>query len=134
MQCDGSKQSPFSTSQTTNARGEALALRRGQIVTVAVAGDYGKPRPAVIIQSDAFPQTHPPVILCQMTSTLADAPDYRVTAGPSAENRLNRTSQIMVDKPVTARRERIRDAIGQLKPDEMRSLGKALAFVIGLGD
>ena len=27
-------------------------MRRGDILTVAAPGDYGKPRPAVLIQSD----------------------------------------------------------------------------------
>lgn len=29
-------------------------MRRGDIVTIALQGDYGKPRPALIIQSDLF--------------------------------------------------------------------------------
>lgn len=29
-------------------------MKRGDLVTVATSGDYGKPRPALVIQSDAF--------------------------------------------------------------------------------
>ena len=45
---------------------------RGDVVTVAAAGDYGKPRPAVIVQSDAFPPNHASVVICQMTSELVE--------------------------------------------------------------
>lgn len=65
-----------------------MTIRRGDVVTVAAPGDYGKPRPAVIVQSDAFPDAHASVIVCQMTSSVADAPDFRVTLEPSAANGL----------------------------------------------
>ncbi|MYD87803.1 MAG: type II toxin-antitoxin system PemK/MazF family toxin, partial [Acidobacteria bacterium] len=47
-----------------------MHLRRGDVVTVAASGDFGKPRPAVVVQSDVFPHEHASVIVCQMTSTL----------------------------------------------------------------
>jgi mRNA interferase MazF len=78
-------------------------MKRGDIVTVAATGDYGKPRPAVIIQTDALPERHASVILCQMTSDLAEAPDLRVTIEPHAANGLRVRSQIMADKPSTPR-------------------------------
>ena len=109
-------------------------MRRGDIVTVAAAGDYGKPRPAVIVQSDAFPETHASVVVCQMTTELADAPDFRVTIDPSPGNGLRTKSQVMADKPATIRRERIGRLIGRLTADEVARLDVALAFVIGLAD
>jgi mRNA interferase MazF len=109
-------------------------MRRGDVVTVAASGDYGKPRPAVIVQTDAFPDSHASVVICQMTSDLADAPDFRVTIEPSEANGLRLRSQIMADKPVTVRRERIGPTIGRLSGDDMRQLNAALAFVIGLAD
>ncbi len=109
-------------------------MRRGDVVTVAAAGDYGKPRPAVIVQSDAFPENHASVVVCQLTSELADAPDFRVTIEPTAENGLRLKSQVMVDKPVTVRRERIGRTVGRLGSQEMARLGIALAFVLGLAD
>ena len=109
-------------------------MRRGDIVTVAVAGDFGKPRPAVIVQSDVFPDAHGSVIVCQITSALEDAPDFRITIEPSKGNGLLRPSQIMVDKPVTVRRRRIGNRIGRLEDREVRRLNRALAFVMGLAD
>jgi len=87
-------------------------MRRGDLVTVAASGDYGKPRPAVIVQTDAFPENHASVVVCQLTSELADAPDFRVTIEPKPENGLRFKSQVMADKPVTVRRERIGQKTG----------------------
>jgi mRNA interferase MazF len=109
-------------------------MRRGELVSVAAAGDYGKPRPAVIVQTDAFPESHASVVVCQLTSDLVDAPDFRVTIEPSPENGLRLKSQVMADKPVAIRRERIGQKIGRLDSQDMARLGIALAFVLGLAD
>jgi mRNA interferase MazF len=109
-------------------------MRRGDLVTVAATGDYGKPRPAVIVQTDAFPEDHASVVVCQLTSELVDAPDFRVTIDPGPDNGLRDTSQVMADKPVTIRRERIGGKIGRLGDRDMARLGAALAFVLGLAD
>ena len=109
-------------------------MRRGDVVTAAAAGDYGKPRPAVIVQSDAFPRDHASVLICQITSELVDAPDFRVTIEPSAENGLRSRSQVMADKPVTIRRERVGKRIGHLGAEDAGRLNIALAFVMGLAD
>lgn len=111
-------------------------MRRGDVVTVTVAatGDYGKPRPAVLVQTNAFPPTHKSVIVCQMTSELSDALDFRITIDPSDANGLRVRCQIMADKPVTVRRERIGKTIGRLGAEDLRRLNAALAFVMGLAD
>jgi mRNA interferase MazF len=109
-------------------------MKRGDVVTVAAAGDYGKPRPAVIVQTDALPLEHGSVIICQMTAHLADAPDFRITVEPGEHNGLRERSQIMTDKPVTVRRERVGQRIGRLTDDEMQQTNVALAFVLGLAD
>lgn len=104
------------------------------MVTVAAAGDYGKPRPAVVVQTNAFPDTHMSVIVCQMTSELSNAPDFRITIDPSDANGLRVRSQVMADKPVTIRRERIGKTIGRLGADDIKRVSVALAFVMGLAD
>jgi mRNA interferase MazF len=111
-----------------------MQMRRGDVVTIAASGDYGKPRPAVIVQTDAFPQKHASVVVCQLTSDLVDAPDFRITIEPKPENGLRLISQVMSDKPVTVRRERIGQKIGRLGDQDMARLGIALAFVLGLAD
>ena len=109
-------------------------MRRGDVVLVAAAGDYGKPRPAVIVQTDAFPETHASVVICQMTSEVVEAPDFRVTLDPSEKNGLRARSQIMADKPVTVRRARAGQSIGRLDDSDVARLNAALAFVMGLAD
>jgi|SRR6185312_9593139 len=109
-------------------------MKRGDVVTVAAAGDYGKPRPAVIVQTDALPEEHASVVVCQMTSDLSDAPDFRVTIEPTDANGLRVRSQAMADKPVTIRRERIGRTIGRLDDADIVRLNVALAFVMGLAD
>ena len=109
-------------------------MKRGDVVTVAAAGDYGKPRPAVIVQTDALPVAHASVIVCQMTSDLSEAADFRVTVQPTAANGLRAPSQVMADKPVTIRRERIGRTVGRLNEQDMGRLNIALAFVMGLAD
>src|SRR6266852_1506079 len=101
-------------------------MRRGDLVTVVAAGDYGKPRPAVIVQTDAFPENHASVIVCQMTTQLAGAPDFRITIEPDAQNGLRIRSQVMADKPVTVRRERIGLRIGRLGFEDIARLNSAL--------
>jgi mRNA interferase MazF len=110
-----------------------MPMSRGDLVIVAAPGDYGKPRPAVIIQSNAIPDSHASVVICQMTSDLAEA-DFRVTIEPGPETGLRVRSQVMADKPVTVRRERIGERVGRLGAADMARLNVALAFVMGLAD
>jgi mRNA interferase MazF len=109
-------------------------MNRGDVVTVATAGDYGKPRPAVVVQSDAFPENHSSVVVCPMTSDVTDAPDFRVTVDPTPGSGLRVRSQVMTDKPVTIHRRRIGRVIGRLTAEEIGRLNVALAFVVGLAD
>jgi mRNA interferase MazF len=109
-------------------------VKRGDVVTIAASGDYGKPRPAVIVQTDALPAEHASVIVCQMTSDIAEAPDFRITIEPTEKNGLRTRSQLMADKPVTIRRERIGRKIGSLDEKDIERLNIALAFVMGLAD
>ena len=105
-----------------------MQMQRGDVVVVAAAGDHGKPRPAVIVQTDAFPQSHASVVFCQLTSELVDAPDFRVAIEPQPENGLRLKSQVMADKPVTVKRERVGQKIGSLGNQDMARLGIALAW------
>jgi mRNA interferase MazF len=107
-------------------------MRRGDVVTVALSGDYGKPRPAVVVQSDALPESHASVVVCQMTSAISWASNFRVTLEPTSGNGLRATSHVMADKPVAILRERAGRVIGQLDPSDLNRVDVALAFVLGL--
>lgn len=107
-------------------------MRRGDIVTVAFAGDFGKPRPAVVVQSDYLNDTHATILLCPFTSELVDAPLIRIQVMPSQENGLRSPSQIMVDKAAPMRREKVGARIGALDPEVLVLLNRSLAVVFGL--
>ena len=72
-------------------------MRRGYIVTVVASGDYGKPRPAVVVQSDRLAATDS-ILVALMTSALVEAPLYRLSLLPDAMNGLKSPTQVMIDK------------------------------------
>lgn len=100
-------------------------------MTVAMPGDYGKPRPALVIQADQFGDLGSVTVL-PITSTLIDAPLLRLTVDPLAENGLRTRSQIMLDKPMTVNVERIGQTIGQLDDATMLRVTRSLALFLGL--
>lgn len=108
-------------------------MKRGDVVTVAVQGDYGKPRPAVVVQSNVFNETHPSVMLVPLTSTIVDAPLLRLTIDPGRGNGLTRVSQVMVDKVLTLPRGKFGKPIGRLDDDVMVRVTRALAMWLGIG-
>jgi len=103
-------------------------MKRGDIVTVALPGDYGKPRPALVIQSDLFETAS--VTVLPITSHLQDLSLLRVDIGPGSG--LVRASQIQIDKAQTPRRERVGDVIGQADNATLRSVDRALMVFLGL--
>ena len=108
-------------------------MKRGDIVTVAIPGDWGKPRPAVVIQSDLFNETHSSILTCPLTSELHhDAVLFRIPVAPSQRNGLVTPSEIMVDKVTPLRREKIGKWIGTLEDDALWQLNQNLALFLGL--
>jgi mRNA interferase MazF len=107
-------------------------MKRGDLITVAVSGDFGKPRPAVIVQSDVLSKSSISFIICQLTTDLADLPEFRLTLEPSEGNGLRIRSQIMVDRPTTVRKGRVGRKIGELSPSDIGRLNRALSAALGL--
>lgn len=105
-------------------------MRRGDLVTVALSGDYGKPRPALVIQSDLF-SAHPSVTVLPVTGDLRDAPLLRIRVEPGVQNGLRKTSDIMVDKPQAVPRERVGAVIGRVDDATMVAVNRALATFLG---
>ncbi len=106
-------------------------MKRGDLVTISIPGDFGKPRPALIIQSDQFDQTGTLTVLL-VSATLVDAPLIRPTIEPSSENGLRKTSQVMVDKAMSVKRDKIGSVIGQLDSAVMLSVTRSLALFLGI--
>ena len=107
-------------------------MKRGDVVIVATQGDYGKPRPALVIQSDLFNDTHASVSIAPVTSTIVDAPLFRLTVDPTRSNGLLSVSQIMVDKVTAIRRDKIGKAVGRLDDATMMRVSRAIALWFGL--
>ena len=105
-------------------------MKRGDIVTVALPGAYGKPRPAMVIQSNLFKE-HPSVTILPVTSELRDTPLFRITITPTLENGLLKTSQAMVDKTQTIPRDKIGRTLGRLDEATMLQVNRALALFLG---
>lgn len=108
-------------------------MKRGDVVTIAVQGDYGKPRPAIVIQSDEL-RGGESVLVVPFTSTLRDAPFYRLTVEPSERNGLRMVSQIMVDKVTPCPVVKCGEVIGHMDSRTMFVLGNMLSVLIGLAD
>jgi len=108
-------------------------VRRGDLVVVSAQGDYGKPRPAVVIQSDWLKATDS-VLVALLTSTLADAPLYRLQIEPTEANGLKAPSQVMVDKIVAMPREKVGRVIGRIDESARIALNHMLSVVVGIAD
>ncbi len=108
-------------------------MKRGDLVTVAAQGDYGKPRPAVVIQSDTLNMADS-VLVALLTTTLNDAPFYRLAVEPTQTNGLKAASQIMVDKILAYPRAKCGPVIGRLSPQDILTLNNMLSVMIGLAD
>lgn len=106
-------------------------MKRGDLVTIAVGGDYGKPRPALIVQADEF-EAIPSVTVLRLTSEVHDEPLVRITVQPTPLNGLRVPSQVCVDKAVTVPRARIGPPIGQLDATTLQAVDAALAHFLGL--
>ncbi len=106
-------------------------MNRGDLVNIAIQGDFGKPRPALVIQSDQFNE-HATVTILLVSSTLVDAPLLRVTVQPSESNGLQKPSQVMVDKAMTMKRDKIGEAFGSASDAVMLEVGRCLAVFLGI--
>lgn len=107
-------------------------MKRGDVVVYAGVGDYGKPRPAVVVQSDIFNETHASVVVCPITSDLMDAEFFRPTLEPAKANGLKKTSQVMIDKMTAVRRDRIAKSIGEVSRVELVRIDRALRIWLDL--
>jgi mRNA interferase MazF len=108
-------------------------VKRGDLVLIALSGDYGKPRPALVIQSSLF-SDHPSVTICLLTSYLNETPLFRFQVDPGAENGLAVPSQVQIDKLMTVPRGKIGQVIGRLTRKQMYEVAKLLALWIGIAE
>ena len=115
-------------SDSTTSRRRRPA-RRGDFVTIALSGDFGKPRPALILQADQFTGTATVTVLL-VSGTLVEAPLLRVTVHPNAQNGLRRPSQVMVDKAMTVKREKLGQVFGRIDSEALLEIERCLAVFL----
>ena len=107
------------------------AVKRGDLVTVALPGDFGKPRPALVIQSDLFAD-HATVTVLPVTTAATEAPLFRLPVDPSPQTGLREPSFVMVDKAMSIRSEKLGAAFGRLADADMIRVNRALALFLGI--
>ena len=107
-------------------------MKRGNVVTVAMQGDFGKPRPALVLQSDVFSDIHATITVALISSEIVQAPIFRLDVEPSETNGLSRPSQVQIDKIMSIRSEKIGSVIGELYDVMMVRVNRALALWLGL--
>ncbi len=112
---------------------EGVTWRRGDIVACALPGEFGgRPRPALVVQSDMFNATHPSVTVCPLTTHERAAPLFRIAIKKGPANGLRENSQVMVDKIATLGAGRIGQVLGRLDEQELARVDEALALWLGL--
>jgi mRNA interferase MazF len=105
---------------------------RGSLVTVSAPGAYGKPRPALVIQSDNF-EFHPSIVVLPLTSDIRDdVSTFRVTVEPTEKNGLVKISQIMADKPLTVPSDKIGDVFGVIDAATIKEVDRVIAVFLGI--
>jgi mRNA interferase MazF len=104
-------------------------IRRGAVVLTTIPGDYGKRRPAVVVQSD-LAKSLESTIICAITSFHEDASDVRVTVEPSDRNGLLKRSYVMVEKLFTVRREKLQVQIGHMEDEVLAEIVRSLSILL----
>ena len=109
-----------------------MELKRGDVVICVAPGDYGKPRPAVVVQSDLFNGSHASVVVCLITSHLEDAPLFRIPVPAGITTGLKQQSQVMVDKVIAIPRNKIVGRAGMLGAGPLKEIDHALRLWLEL--
>ena len=109
-----------------------MEIRRGDVVICAAPGEYGKPRPALVVQSELFNGTHSSVTVCLITSHLVDAPPYRFRVCAGRTTGLKVQSQAMVDKVMAIPRNKITGRAGVLAAGPLKDIDNALRLWLEL--
>ena len=107
-------------------------MRRGEVWTVAGAGDYaGKPRPVVIVQDDSF-EGADSLVVCAFTSDATEAPLFRLPVEPNTGNGLRAARRLMVDKITAVPKSKLGQRIGSLDAADVVRLNRSILVFLGL--
>lgn len=107
-------------------------MKRGDVVLLVVPGDLGKPRPGAVVQADELGDATTTIVVCPMSSEVSRTTRLRPVVDPTDRNGLEKRSQIMTDKIIALRRDRVRRVIGRFDDAALDQLDRALLVVLGL--
>ncbi|MET0676805.1 MAG: type II toxin-antitoxin system PemK/MazF family toxin [Bradyrhizobium sp.] len=109
-----------------------MAVKRGDVVLAVVPSELGRPRPGVIVQADEYNEDLSSVFVCPLSSDVQEGLMLRPIIQPAPSNGLRLRSQIMTDKMISLRQDRVRQVIGQIDSETSQELDRALLVVLGL--
>lgn len=84
-----------------------------------------------MIQADQFDE-HATVTVLPVTSTLVAAPLLRTTVQPSTVSCLQKLFQVMVDKAMTVKRDKIGPVFGRISEAALVEVERCLAVFFGI--
>lgn len=105
-------------------------MKKGDIVTIAMQGDYGKPRPAVVFQSEKLVTDS--ILLIPFTTYLIEESKIRILIKPNKNNGLQKTSQTMTEKITAIKKDKVGEVIGRLEPDEVKQIEQAMLLILDI--
>lgn len=106
-------------------------MRRGDLVSLALAGADSAPRLALVIQSDLF-AAHPSVTILPVTHEVRNTPLFRVPVSPGERNGLDKACEVMADKAQTIPRSTVGELLGHLSEEDMLAVSRVLAVFLGV--
>jgi mRNA interferase MazF len=109
-----------------------VEVKRGDVVLVVVPSELGRPRPGVVVQADKFDERLSTVFICPISSDVQEGLALRPIIEAKLSNGLRLHSQIMTDKMIALRRERVRRVIGRIDEETSERLDRALLVLLGL--
>ena len=107
-------------------------MKLGDVVLVVVPSELGRPRPGVIVQADEFNKDLTTVFVCPVSSDVQEKLPLRPIIEAKPSNGLRLRSQIMTDKMIALRQDRVRRTIGHIGAETSEQLDRALLVVLGL--
>ena len=107
-------------------------MQRGDLITVALQGDAGKPRPALVMPADHFADL-PTIVVLPLTTPILGLPLVRVTVEPSEATGLRELSQVMISRPQFLPRAKAGPVIGRLNATGLLEVTRRLAVLLGIG-
>ena len=111
---------------------ERLEVKRGDVVLVVVPSELGRPRPGVVVQAEEFNEGLSTVFICPVSPDLQEKLPLRPIIEAQPSNGLRLRSQIMTDKMIALRLDRVRRVIGHIDGETSEQLDRALLVVLGL--